>query len=319
MNREFTRKELYDLVWSQPMRTIAQSIGISDVALAKHCKKANIPVPSRGYWARHQAGKKTFQVELLTRFPGASDRIGDSGPQYYYGSDWVSEYLKMPIPEEHVFEEALSSVETRTAELVGKVRHSTKFEPVHPMVARLLAHDDEAREQFKKYGHSFHKLKYESGIERRRLLILNTLFLALAGIACRASMGTSKYEDRDRDIHVSIGASTLTFNVEPMPSKNEKRETLRVAFGSARDRKERELQEELARERVGRLLAQAKSLRRANDIREYVDEALLRATEVQSSDAEAQEWAAWARREADRIDPVKNGSLTASILESKAS
>jgi hypothetical protein len=49
MNREFARKELYDLVWSQPMRTVAASVGISDVALAKHCKKANIPVPTRGH------------------------------------------------------------------------------------------------------------------------------------------------------------------------------------------------------------------------------------------------------------------------------
>ncbi len=60
MNGEFIRKELYDLVWSQPMRTIAASVGISDVALAKHCKKANIPVPNRGYWARKQAGKTTI-------------------------------------------------------------------------------------------------------------------------------------------------------------------------------------------------------------------------------------------------------------------
>src|SRR5262245_50789361 len=52
MNAEFSRKELYDLVWSQPMRTLAMGVGISDVALAKHCKKLNVPVPSRGYWAR---------------------------------------------------------------------------------------------------------------------------------------------------------------------------------------------------------------------------------------------------------------------------
>jgi hypothetical protein len=49
MNGRFTRKQLYDWVWSQPMRTVAASVGISDVALAKHCKKADIPVPNRGY------------------------------------------------------------------------------------------------------------------------------------------------------------------------------------------------------------------------------------------------------------------------------
>jgi len=97
-----------------------------------------------------------------------------------------------------------------------------------------------------------------------------------------------------------------------------KAEAEQVRRKEERERKERELQEKLARERVGRLLAQAKSLRRATDIRDYVDAALLRAAEVQLSDSEANDWAAWARKEADRIDPVKNGSLTASILESKA-
>jgi hypothetical protein len=49
-------------VWSQPMRIVAASVGISDVALAKHCKKADIPVPNRGYWARKQAGKPPHHV-----------------------------------------------------------------------------------------------------------------------------------------------------------------------------------------------------------------------------------------------------------------
>jgi hypothetical protein len=67
MNREFTRKQLYELVWSQPMRTIAANVGISDVALAKHCRKAHIPAPPRGYWARKQAGKPVTQIRLPTR------------------------------------------------------------------------------------------------------------------------------------------------------------------------------------------------------------------------------------------------------------
>jgi hypothetical protein len=43
MQQEFTRKEIYDLVWSQPVRTIAAGMGISDVGLVKDLKKANIP------------------------------------------------------------------------------------------------------------------------------------------------------------------------------------------------------------------------------------------------------------------------------------
>lgn len=41
-----TRAQLYQLVWSEPMRTLAKHIGISDVAVAKHCRKSGVePVP----------------------------------------------------------------------------------------------------------------------------------------------------------------------------------------------------------------------------------------------------------------------------------
>lgn len=55
MAKTFTRKELYELVWSTPMKTLAASFGLSDVGLAKACRKADIPLPERGYWATPQA------------------------------------------------------------------------------------------------------------------------------------------------------------------------------------------------------------------------------------------------------------------------
>lgn len=48
-----TREELYELVWSKPATAIASNFGISDVAVAKHCKKQEVPRPSRGYWAKN--------------------------------------------------------------------------------------------------------------------------------------------------------------------------------------------------------------------------------------------------------------------------
>ena len=45
-----TRTELYELVWHEPTRTVAGRLGISDVGLAKICRKFHIPRPWRGYW-----------------------------------------------------------------------------------------------------------------------------------------------------------------------------------------------------------------------------------------------------------------------------
>ena len=50
------RRALYELVWSTPMAQLADQYAISDVGLAKLCKRLNVPRPGRGYWARVQAG-----------------------------------------------------------------------------------------------------------------------------------------------------------------------------------------------------------------------------------------------------------------------
>ena len=64
---ELTRKELYDLVWSEPMTTICKRFGLSDNGLRKRCKSMNIPTPPLGYWAKLKYGKQVtplpFQQE----------------------------------------------------------------------------------------------------------------------------------------------------------------------------------------------------------------------------------------------------------------
>jgi len=59
-----TREGLFDLVWSQSMRSLAVRFGISDVALAKRCRKLRIPVPGRGFWARVAAGHRDRRPTL---------------------------------------------------------------------------------------------------------------------------------------------------------------------------------------------------------------------------------------------------------------
>ncbi len=53
----YNRKDLYEKVWSDPMRTVAKEFGVSDVALGKTCRKLYVPVPGRGYWAKKAANQ----------------------------------------------------------------------------------------------------------------------------------------------------------------------------------------------------------------------------------------------------------------------
>jgi hypothetical protein len=63
-DRFWNRDELYEEVWTTPMQTLAKKYGISDVGLAKTCRKMFIPLPGRGYWARKEAGQKVERLAL---------------------------------------------------------------------------------------------------------------------------------------------------------------------------------------------------------------------------------------------------------------
>jgi len=71
----FTRQQLYDLVWSEPVAKLAAGYGISDVGLAKACRRAGIPVPERGYWTKVASGQRVKKRSLPPCALGIDDRI----------------------------------------------------------------------------------------------------------------------------------------------------------------------------------------------------------------------------------------------------
>jgi hypothetical protein len=58
------RETLYKEVWEEPISKFAVRYNISDVALAKVCRKLKVPVPPRGYWARIQHGQRLTRPTL---------------------------------------------------------------------------------------------------------------------------------------------------------------------------------------------------------------------------------------------------------------
>ena len=72
----YTRKELFDQVWAEPVMHVAKRIGISDVALAKVCRGMDIPLPGRGHWARKAAGNAPSKPTLGPAKSGAPGGVG---------------------------------------------------------------------------------------------------------------------------------------------------------------------------------------------------------------------------------------------------
>lgn len=75
-NSKLSREELYKLVWSEPTQIIAKRVGVSDVAVAKACKRMRIPKPGRGYWQQRVAGRVPRRRRLPQLSPGEEKRLG---------------------------------------------------------------------------------------------------------------------------------------------------------------------------------------------------------------------------------------------------
>jgi hypothetical protein len=60
-----SRAELYMRIWDKPLRSVASELGISDVGLAKMCKRNGIPTPPQGYHLRKPGyAKKRLVIPL---------------------------------------------------------------------------------------------------------------------------------------------------------------------------------------------------------------------------------------------------------------
>jgi hypothetical protein len=69
------REDLYAEVWAEPMSLVAKRYGLSDVGLAKICRRHFIPVPGRGYWRTLETGGTIKPTPLRAPPKGVGDTL----------------------------------------------------------------------------------------------------------------------------------------------------------------------------------------------------------------------------------------------------
>ena len=80
----FTRRQLYNLVWSESLLSLSKKYQISDVGLRKMCIRMSVPTPKAGYWEKKDAGKYVAKPPLTKKYTGedtiklAMRQAGDS-------------------------------------------------------------------------------------------------------------------------------------------------------------------------------------------------------------------------------------------------
>jgi len=76
MTATISRESLYEAVWNEPVYKVAHRLGVTGTALAKTCKKNDIPVPDRGYWAKLYSGQIVSPQPLQPSGHASTIRIG---------------------------------------------------------------------------------------------------------------------------------------------------------------------------------------------------------------------------------------------------
>jgi hypothetical protein len=205
MSFKLTREQLYDLVWSEAMQKLSKQIGISDVGLAKTCRKVGIPIPERGYWNRLHAGKKVRKAPLPPRDLATLNHVEVSGTL-------VPELLNRFRGEPGVDAE-IESIETLTERFkkrLGNVSALRNFKNVHPIIARYLAKDEEHRQKMLAERFYWRKPQFETPFERRRLCLLNSLLLGFAKVDC----GGWVRGESAREHSIYIGNMSVEFTLD---------------------------------------------------------------------------------------------------------
>jgi hypothetical protein len=234
MAEKLSRNKLYDFVWSEPMKNLSVRFGISDVALKKTCARAGIPTPKRGYWAKKEAGKETFQAALPMRPPGMDDEVsiasGGSGSYHYWNKEEILGFVGAP-PQ---FAEPIETVRARIAETVDRVAVPHKVRNWHPTIGRLLKEDEKRREKqlADPYPMSWDKPLFDSPFERRRLRVLNSLFLAVARMNGKPSI----YGLEAREIRLSFFQQHLQLTLDRPKRSNRQAKDLNTIGESSDSR-----------------------------------------------------------------------------------
>ena len=64
---EFTRQEIFDLIWKESVTKVSEKLGIPAQILRKYCQRLNIPTPTSAYWSKLKFGKPV-EVPALPEF-----------------------------------------------------------------------------------------------------------------------------------------------------------------------------------------------------------------------------------------------------------
>lgn len=165
----YERKKLYQEIWEEPVSVVAKRYSISGNALKKHCKKLNIPVPPRGYWAKVKAGSQMKKAPLPKSKGQEVIYVSkNSNPQGLQSSS-----KKKPLS--HLEEEQRQNI----IEFCNKLAILQQGDLQHPLIQHTLKYQQFPRKS--QIEHREHVVNIQTSKEQfmRSVGIMNTILMAV--------------------------------------------------------------------------------------------------------------------------------------------
>lgn len=207
------RVALADLIafaWSAPMRELAARMNLSDVGLKKLLRSYGVSGPPQGHWNRVHAGRPVPA-------PPAAPARGPGERPYIHVDGRFAHLPEAPLPSSAgpfgsaKVPENLDELHALELKAIGLPASATKIVIQHPAIRALLARDE--KERTKAADNRWHTpdILFESPFEKRRLRILNAVFLTLSR---RGHDASSDRQDRYTEFSVIIGDTRVAVNLD---------------------------------------------------------------------------------------------------------
>jgi hypothetical protein len=221
VSQHFSRRALYELVWSEPRTILAKKLSISDVGLAKVCTNAGIPMPPRGYWAKLASGKQVVKTSLPPRALGQSDSVQIGSPNYrpLTGKEVLA------LPPQPFFDEAVEAVRRRAEALLARYKVPKRLYNPHRLIKALLEEDEARKKAMETDRLALRKPRFDSPSALRRIRIVNALFLTMEHVGSTFSVSSE-------DLHkVTFYVGDTCIGLEIQTSQRTVRSKIRSASG----------------------------------------------------------------------------------------
>ena len=209
-NHRVAPGDLIAFAWSAPMRDLAARVGMSDVGFRKLLRSYGISGPPQGHWNRVHAGRTVSG-------PPAAPARGPGQRPYLLVDSRLADLPEAPLPTSAgpfasvKVPEDLEELRAQELKAIGRAASASKIAVPHPAIRVLLDHDE--KEQTKATTNRWHTpvTLYDSPFEKRRLRILNAVFLTLGR---RGHEAAADRQDYHTEFSVRIGGTYVPVTLD---------------------------------------------------------------------------------------------------------